>query len=161
MSFDLQPILNGELVRLRPLRPEDFHGLYAVASDPLIWEQYPIKDRYKEEVFRAFFHETVECGGTLTAIDSKDGRVGIVLSIESPCRPLLLRHSSIHHPAGTRHRESGGASRCDGRTGTDITSISHDSCEDGGGAVQEDDWTSDGERDVSAAECHRICESQH
>ena len=75
MSFDLQPTLNGELLRLRPLRPEDFHDLYAVASDPLIWEQHPVKNRYKEEVFQAFFHEAVECGGTLTAIDSKAGHV--------------------------------------------------------------------------------------
>ena len=75
MSFDLQPTLKGELVELRPLRPEDFHDLYAVASDPLIWEQHPIKDRYKEDVFRRFFREALESGGALIAIDSKDGRV--------------------------------------------------------------------------------------
>jgi len=75
MSFDLQPILKGELVELRPLRPEDFHALYAVASDPLIWEQHPMKDRYKEEVFKIFFREALESGGALIAIDSKDGRV--------------------------------------------------------------------------------------
>ena len=55
--------------------PEDFHDLYAVASDPLIWEQHPIKDRYKEEVFKGFFRESLESGGALIAIDSKDGRV--------------------------------------------------------------------------------------
>jgi len=75
MSFDLQPILKGELLQLRPLRPEDFHDLYAVASDPLIWKQHPIQDRYKEEVFKSFFREALESGGTLIAIDSKDGRV--------------------------------------------------------------------------------------
>src|SRR5260370_20516882 len=75
MSFDLQPVLKGELLRLRPLRPEDFHDLYAVASDPLIWEQHPVKDRYQEEVFRAFFRESLESGGALIAIDSRDGRV--------------------------------------------------------------------------------------
>lgn len=75
MSFDLQPILEGELLRLRPLRPEDFHELYAVASDPLIWEQHPKNDRYKEEVFRGFFREALESGGALIAIDSKDGQV--------------------------------------------------------------------------------------
>jgi len=52
MSFDLQPVLKGKILELRPLRPGDFHDLYAVASDPLIWEQHPIPDRYKEEVFR-------------------------------------------------------------------------------------------------------------
>jgi len=75
MPFDLQPILKGELLALRPLRPEDFDELYAVASDPLIWEQHPANDRYKEEVFREFFRKALESGGALIAIDSKDGRV--------------------------------------------------------------------------------------
>ena len=75
MPFDLQPVLKGEILQLRPLRPEDFHDLYAVASDPLIWEQHPIKDRYKEEVFKEFFREALESGGAMIAIDSKDGQV--------------------------------------------------------------------------------------
>jgi RimJ/RimL family protein N-acetyltransferase len=75
VSFDLQPTLKGDLLILRPLRPEDFHGLYAVASDPLIWDQHPTKDRYKEEVFQRFFHEALACGGAMTAIDCKVGQV--------------------------------------------------------------------------------------
>ncbi len=75
MPFDLQPVLNGELVSLRPLRPDDFEALYAVASDPLIWEQHPIRDRYKEDVFRGFFDDGIASGGALIALDSKDGRV--------------------------------------------------------------------------------------
>jgi RimJ/RimL family protein N-acetyltransferase len=75
MSFDLQPILKGELVELRPLRPEDFHDLYAVASDPLIWEQHPSNDRYQEDVFKSFFREALESGGALIALDSKNGQV--------------------------------------------------------------------------------------
>jgi RimJ/RimL family protein N-acetyltransferase len=75
MSFDLQPILRGELLELRPLRPEDFHDLYAVASDPLIWEQHPNSDRYQEEVFKEFFRVALESGGAFVAIDCKDGKV--------------------------------------------------------------------------------------
>ena len=75
MSFDLQPVLKGDLLELRPLRPEDFHDLYAVASDPLIWEQHPMKDRYREEVFKSFFREALESGGALIAINSKNGLV--------------------------------------------------------------------------------------
>jgi RimJ/RimL family protein N-acetyltransferase len=75
MSFELQPILQGELIKLRPLRSEDFHDLYAVASDPLIWEQHPSRDRYKQEVFERFFREALASGGALIAIDSKTGRV--------------------------------------------------------------------------------------
>ena len=75
MSFDLQPTLIGKLLEVRPLRPEDFDDLYAVASDPLIWEQHPVKDRYKEDVFRVFFREALESGGALVATDSKDRKI--------------------------------------------------------------------------------------
>jgi RimJ/RimL family protein N-acetyltransferase len=75
MPFDLQPTLTGRLLELRPLRADDFHDLYAVAADPLIWEQHPSKDRYKEEVFKVFFREALESGGALIAVDSGDGRV--------------------------------------------------------------------------------------
>ncbi len=75
MPFKLQPILKGELLELRPLRREDFHDLYAVASDPLIWEQHPSRDRYREEVFKEFFREALESGGALVALDARDGRV--------------------------------------------------------------------------------------
>jgi hypothetical protein len=75
MSFDPQPILKGELLGLRSLRPEDFNDLYTVASDPLIWEQHPIKDRYKEEVFRRFFREALVSVGALIAIDSEDSQI--------------------------------------------------------------------------------------
>jgi len=73
--FDLQPILKGKLLELRPLRPGDFPDLYAVASDPLIWEQHPAKDRCQEEVFQQFFQKALDSGGAFVAIDRKDGRV--------------------------------------------------------------------------------------
>jgi RimJ/RimL family protein N-acetyltransferase len=75
MSFDLQPFLKGELLELRPLRAEDFRDLYAVASDPLMWEQHPVRDRYKKEVFQEFFREGLESGGALIALDLRDGKV--------------------------------------------------------------------------------------
>jgi len=75
MPFDLQPVLQGDLLQLRPLRPEDFADLYGVASDPLIWEQHPIKDRYKETVFRGFFRESLEAGGTLIVIDTNGDKI--------------------------------------------------------------------------------------
>jgi N-acetyltransferase len=75
MRFELQPILEGELVTLRPLRAEDFDELFAVARDPLIWEQHPDRERYKEEVFREYFRGAMESGGAFAVIDRKDGRV--------------------------------------------------------------------------------------
>ena len=75
MPFDLQPTLEGRLLRLAPLRPDDWDRLYAVASDPLIWEQHPQRDRYTEEVFRVFFREALESGGAFLVMDSKTGQV--------------------------------------------------------------------------------------
>jgi RimJ/RimL family protein N-acetyltransferase len=75
MPFNLQPTLKGDLLELRPLRDDDFDALFAVASDPLIWEQHPARDRYKEEVFRKFFRDALQSGGALVAIDTKDGRI--------------------------------------------------------------------------------------
>ena len=75
MPFDLQPVLKGELLLLRPLRVDDFQNLYAVASDPLIWEQHPSKDRHLEEVFKLFFQGALESGGAFIAIDLEDGRI--------------------------------------------------------------------------------------
>ncbi|HJP60115.1 MAG TPA: GNAT family N-acetyltransferase [Gemmatimonadaceae bacterium] len=74
MPFDLQPTLRGDLVELRPLRDEDFDAVYAVASDPLIWEQHPERERYREDVFRRFFHEAMESGGAFLILDRASGK---------------------------------------------------------------------------------------
>jgi RimJ/RimL family protein N-acetyltransferase len=75
MSFDLQPNLKGELIELRPLAAEDWDDLFAVGSDPLIWEQHPESDRYKEEVFKVFFREALECGGAFVIIDKNSQQI--------------------------------------------------------------------------------------
>ena len=75
MSFDWQPILKGDLIELRPLRPEDHADLYVVASDPLMWEQHPDKTRYEVAGFRVFFDEALASGGALVAIDVVTQRV--------------------------------------------------------------------------------------
>jgi RimJ/RimL family protein N-acetyltransferase len=74
-GFDLQPNLKGELIELRPLRPDDWDDLFAVASDPLIWEQHPESDRYKEDVFKVFFREALECGGAFVIVDMKSQQI--------------------------------------------------------------------------------------
>jgi RimJ/RimL family protein N-acetyltransferase len=75
VAFELQPSLHNELIRLEPLQPDDFEALYAVASDPLIWEQHPAKDRYKRDVFAGYFKSGIECGGALRIIDATNGEL--------------------------------------------------------------------------------------
>jgi aspartate-semialdehyde dehydrogenase len=70
-----QPVLEGELVRLRPLRADDWDPLYAAASDPLIWELHPEKERYQEQVFRRYFEGALEGGKALTILDRQTGEV--------------------------------------------------------------------------------------
>ena len=75
MSFDVQPHLKGDLIELRPLRRDDWDELFAVASDPLIWEQHPESDRYKEEVFEIFFEDALRSGGALIVIDTQTQQI--------------------------------------------------------------------------------------
>jgi RimJ/RimL family protein N-acetyltransferase len=75
MPFHLQPVLRGELLWLRPLRPDDWDALFAVASDPLIWEQHPEATRYKEDVFRGFFQGALDSGGGFVILNAKTGEV--------------------------------------------------------------------------------------
>ena len=75
MPFELQPTLTGDLIELRPLRPDDFDDLFAVASDPMIWEQHPEHDRYTLPTFQRFFQGALDSGGAFVAIDRKSGQV--------------------------------------------------------------------------------------
>lgn len=70
MQPNWQPNLSNALVQLSPLHTDDFETLYAVASDPLIWEQHPNPDRYKREVFANYFTGAMESGGALLIRDA-------------------------------------------------------------------------------------------
>jgi RimJ/RimL family protein N-acetyltransferase len=74
-SFDLQPHLVGDLLELRPLRADDWEGVFAAAADPMIWELHPSHDRYKEGVFREYFLEALASGGALVAVDRKTRKI--------------------------------------------------------------------------------------
>lgn len=75
VSFELQPVLTSDLIAVRPLRPADFDELFAVAADPLLWEQHPQPDRYQKDIFRAFFLDALASGGALAVVDTKDLRL--------------------------------------------------------------------------------------
>jgi RimJ/RimL family protein N-acetyltransferase len=65
--------LENDKVILRPLAREDLDALFAVASDPLIWEQHPNPDRYKREVFEVFFQGAMASQGAFLIQDASTG----------------------------------------------------------------------------------------
>ena len=75
MMFDLQPVLTGELISLRPLKEGDREDLFAVASDPLLWELHPQSDRYQRPVFDALFDQSINSKGALVVLDAKSGKI--------------------------------------------------------------------------------------
>jgi RimJ/RimL family protein N-acetyltransferase len=75
MEINLQPVLENDRVLVTPLQEDDFESLYAVASDPNIWEQHPNKDRWQREVFKKFFEGAMESKGAFKIIDKKTGEI--------------------------------------------------------------------------------------
>ena len=64
-----------DLVRLVPLTESHFEDLFLVASDPLIWEQHPTRDRYKKEIFRLYFDGAVASGTAFLIIDKSSHQI--------------------------------------------------------------------------------------
>jgi N-acetyltransferase len=100
MPFERQPHLVGELIELRPLREDDWPALFAVASDPLIWEQHPAKERCQEAGFRRFFDEALKevgerdcCGNPLNGAAA--GRGGAFAVIEK-CTGRIIGSTRFH-----------------------------------------------------------------
>jgi RimJ/RimL family protein N-acetyltransferase len=75
MNVNWQPHLENDLIILRPLKAEDFDNLFKVASDPLVWEQHPAKNRSTKEGFELYFNEGLAMNTAFTVIDKKSGDV--------------------------------------------------------------------------------------
>ena len=74
--IDLQPVLVGRTIKLRPLERSDFSGLYRAASDPKIWELHPDFERYQRDVFEErFFAGAITSRGALVIEEIATGRV--------------------------------------------------------------------------------------
>jgi N-acetyltransferase len=75
-SFDLQPAhLGNEVVKLAPLRADDFERLYAIAADPLLWEQHPNPERYQRPAFENYFEGAMASKGAFLVTDAVMGAV--------------------------------------------------------------------------------------
>ncbi|WP_264559486.1 GNAT family N-acetyltransferase [Flavobacterium sp. N2270] len=73
--MNLQPTLANEIITIKPIQKEDFEALFAIASDELLWEQHPNKDRYKKEVFQLFFENAIQSKGAFIVINNKTNEI--------------------------------------------------------------------------------------
>lgn len=75
-NFNLQPdFLEDDITKLIPLEEKHFEELYKVASDPLIWEQHPMKDRYKKDVFKSFFDSAINTKSSFLILDKQTNEI--------------------------------------------------------------------------------------
>jgi N-acetyltransferase len=75
-DIDLQPVLKGSTIKLRPLARDDFEALYLAASDPAIWELHPDSERYRREIFQQrFFEGALASRGALIIEEAGSGRI--------------------------------------------------------------------------------------
>jgi RimJ/RimL family protein N-acetyltransferase len=75
MGFNLQPILEGRNLMLRPLSLEDHEPLFLAARDPLIWQQHPAPQRYQSKAFASYFAHLLASKSALAIIDQTVGRM--------------------------------------------------------------------------------------
>jgi RimJ/RimL family protein N-acetyltransferase len=88
LDFNAQPSLSSDTLSLRPLRQEDFEGLFEAAGHPEVWAGHPAKDRYKREVFAEYFRFVLDSGSTLAIFDPKtDKLIGFSRYYFAPDRP--------------------------------------------------------------------------
>lgn len=73
--MDRQPTLQGETLRLRPLREGDRDALFAVASDREMWALHPAHNRWQRPVFDTMFDDALANGGALAVIDKGSDRI--------------------------------------------------------------------------------------
>jgi len=74
-SINFQPVLQNTLVTAAPLQQTDFDNLYRAASDPLIWEQHPNKNRWQLPAFENYFAGAIKSGGAFLVRDSLTNEV--------------------------------------------------------------------------------------
>lgn len=74
--MDFQPLLQNDLVVVKPLERTDFNGLFAVANNPAVWHQLPprAKNRFKMQEFKKYFNDLLQTGTAFCILDAKTNK---------------------------------------------------------------------------------------
>lgn len=76
-SYAFNVNLETNAFSLEQTTSSDFNLLFGVASNPVVWEQHPEKDRWKHAVFSAFFEAAL--GNDLGCFTIRDKAEGAVI----------------------------------------------------------------------------------
>jgi RimJ/RimL family protein N-acetyltransferase len=74
-SPNLQPTLAGSRVIVRPVVASDWGDMFAAAADPEIWALHPVRDRYTEPVFCAYFDSALASGSAFSIVERASGHI--------------------------------------------------------------------------------------
>jgi len=74
-EVDLQPVLVGPNITVRPIERSDWEQLFAAAADPELWAQHPASDRYNEPVFRDYFEAAIAAQSAFVFVDTKNEKI--------------------------------------------------------------------------------------
>ena len=74
-SIPFQPVLKNKLIIAEPLQQTDLDRLYQAASDPLIWEQHPNKNRWQLQAFENYFTGAIKSGGAFLVKNAQTDEV--------------------------------------------------------------------------------------
>jgi RimJ/RimL family protein N-acetyltransferase len=85
-NFNPQPKLSDGHLTLRPLQAEDRDNLHQAASDPVIWEGHPAKDRHLRAVFDPYFDVLLASTSALV-IECQNQIIGCSRYYEAPDHP--------------------------------------------------------------------------
>lgn len=72
---DFDWCLKNEFVTLVPLQKQHFDRLFAVASDPLIWEQHPNPNRFRLNDFTNFFKGAIDSDHAFLIIENASNEI--------------------------------------------------------------------------------------
>ncbi|MEX0963762.1 MAG: GNAT family N-acetyltransferase [Pseudohongiellaceae bacterium] len=73
--FNYRVTLEGPRIIVRPIKEDDWEGMYAAAANPKVWQLHPVSNRYQESVFRGFFDDALASGSAFTFVDRETGRI--------------------------------------------------------------------------------------
>lgn len=110
VTVNLQPLLEGPTLLLRPLVPDDFEELYSVAADPLIWQMHPEPTRWQRHVFRRFFDSALAGNAAFVVIDRQTRQMigsSRYYDHDAAARAIAIGYTFLarSHWGGTANRE--------------------------------------------------------